>query len=332
MQLASARDLKASMVQDLTAATDVARPQEVGIVAFEATSVDTLSTAATLALGVSPTSKRGDYRLAVRLQRRGAQGAVEAMDMHRRANGEVDLRYVGRIRKRTGFLDRTRPIQPGISVGHVRVTAGTLGTFVQTTDGSVRILSNNHVLADENQGVEGDDIVQPGTIDGGVMPGDRVGSLDRFIDLQTGAAANLVDCALAAIDDGVETVTDRPVGEHEPIGGVVDEDTVIDLVEKWGRTTGHTHGRVTAFELDNVRVGYDIGVVRFDDQLEIEATGAESFSDGGDSGSLIVTEGGRMAAALLFAGSQTGGQGNLGLTYANPIKTVLEALQVQLLS
>ena len=42
MQLASARDLKASMVQDLTAATDVARPQEVGIVAFEATSVDTL--------------------------------------------------------------------------------------------------------------------------------------------------------------------------------------------------------------------------------------------------------------------------------------------------
>jgi hypothetical protein len=105
-------------------------------------------------------------------------------------------------------------------------------------------------------------------------------------------------------------------------------------VAKFGRTTGHTVGTVTAFELDNVRVQYDVGVVRFDGQIEVAGTEDASFSAPGDSGSLVVTattdESGAAAVGLLFAGSQTGGPSGLGLTYVNPIVAVLAALEVEL--
>ena len=65
---------------------------------------------------------------------------------------------------------------------------------------------------------------------------------------------------------------------------------VGDVVHKVGRTTGVRHGRVTAFELDGVTVEYDIGVISFDNQVEIEGGGTRSFSDAGDSGSLIVDD------------------------------------------
>ena len=86
---------------------------------------------------------------------------------------------------------------------------------------------------------------------------------------------------------------------------------------------------MTAFELDGVPVEYDIGVLSFDNQIEIEGSGQRSFSDAGDSGSLIVDDD-MMAAALLFAGGDHGGSNGKGLTYANPIDAVLKALAVKL--
>ena len=96
-----------------------------------------------------------------------------------------------------------------------------------------------------------------------------------------------------------------------------------------GRTTGHTHGRVTAVEVDGVGVQYDEGVVHtFDDQLEIEGlTG--SFSEGGDSGSVIWRSRDRSPLGLLFAGSTTGGTNGGGVTFANPLATVLWALALE---
>jgi hypothetical protein len=81
--------------------------------------------------------------------------------------------------------------------------------------------------------------------------------------------------------------------------------------------------------LDNVVVGYDIGNLRFDDQIEIEGAEAGPFSQGGDSGSLIVNKQGR-AVALLFSGGDQGGSNGRGLTYANPISKVLDHLKVDL--
>lgn len=330
MQLGSVRDLKLELALELIGAR--ARPRVARAMAFEARRMEDIASAPTLALGVAPGAQGGrDFRLAVRLQRRTAAAALHMEDLQARAHGEVDIRYVGRIQKRTWFTDRHRPVQMGISVGHFRVTAGTLGAFVTGRHGAARILSNNHVLADENRGVKGDAVLQPGSFDGGQRTRDRVGGLDRFIRLRP-AGTNTIDAAIATIDDGVGTKIGALRGTRAKVAGVAAESAAFDLVEKWGRTTGHTRGRVTAFELDNVVIGYEMGNLRFDGQIEVEAAGRTPFSEGGDSGSLIMTAGDHLAAALLFAGSQTGGRGNLGLTYANPIGPVLKALKVDLLA
>jgi hypothetical protein len=100
-------------------------------------------------------------------------------------------------------------------------------------------------------------------------------------------------------------------------------------VAKVGRTTGATRGVVIAAELDNVSVGYDAGNAVFDNQIEIQTSGGGPFSQGGDSGSLIV-DSDMQAVGLLFAGSDSGGPNNLGLTYANPVGEVFRALSVSL--
>ena len=96
-----------------------------------------------------------------------------------------------------------------------------------------------------------------------------------------------------------------------------------------GRTTGTTRGKITAFDLDNVVVEYDLGNLRFDNQIEIEGAGTKSFSDGGDSGSLIVNSE-RQGVALLFAGTDEGGKNGKGVTYANPLNAVLSVMEVTL--
>ena len=100
-------------------------------------------------------------------------------------------------------------------------------------------------------------------------------------------------------------------------------------VSKLGRTTAATYGTILATEMDNISIGYDAGDAVFNGQIEIQSSGSGPFSQGGDSGSLIV-DANMQAIGLLFAGSDTGGPNNTGLTYANPIGAVLEALSIQL--
>ena len=242
--------------------------------------------------------------------------------------------YTTRHRKaREGRNPQTgKKIQIGASIGHVDVTAGTIGAFVSSR-GVTCVLSNNHVLANEDLASRGDAIVQPGTFDGGQAPRDRVATLTRWVRLKP-TGVNLVDAAIARVERGIEV---DPTGLRDLVGGrdrvlAGPGDEFIDAgtdVFKVGRTTGARKGRVTAFDLDNVVVGFDIGNIRFDDQIEIEGAGRRAFSDGGDSGSLIV-DSDMQAVALLFAGSESGGSNGLGLTYANPIHEVLSALRVEL--
>jgi hypothetical protein len=77
---------------------------------------------------------------------------------------------------------RFRPTVPcGVSLGHFKITAGTLGAIVtDRVTGEKLILSNNHVLANSNDAQVGDPILQPGAADGGQNPGDVVARLQRF--------------------------------------------------------------------------------------------------------------------------------------------------------
>jgi len=183
------------------------------------------------------------------------------------------------------------------------------------------VLSNNHVLANENHAGIGDVIVQQGTLDGGHRPADAVGRLEKMIRLRT--RGNRVDAALASLDEDLEYY----VNWLETLGDITgvrsDPLDADEPVYKLGRTTGKTRGLVSAIELDNLRVGYDSGDKEFDGQLEIAPVGGRPFSLGGDSGSLVV-DGARRAVGLLFAGN------DVDATYVNPIGAVLSVLGVEL--
>jgi len=252
-------------------------------------------------------------------------------EIHRLARGEVEVRFIGPVRKQAAgyYRGRRRPLVIGCSIGHFEITAGSLGCLVRNARGAPRILSNNHVLADENRAKKGDDILQPGRFDGGRKGRDTVGSLDTFVRVRF-KGRNQVDAAIAGIAKGIEFDA-TTLGGDARLTGVAPDPTAVVEVAKVGRTTALTKGRIVAFEVDNVVVEYDQGPAVFDGQLEIESTGEGPFSDGGDSGSLIYTAGG-LAVGLLFAGSAQGGSNNLGLTYAAPITTVLSALKCELLT
>ena len=326
MRLDSVRELKATLTQSV-----VRRIPTLRLPAPARRVTDVESVSPTVALGVAPApGRRGGFQLAVRVQHRAVEEYVDAI--RRASRREADVRYVGPVvkRQRPPERRRQRPVRIGVSVGHHAITAGTLGCFARRgRSGLLQVLSNNHVLADENRAALGDPILQPGRADGGRAPRDVIASLATFVRLRS-TSANEVDCALAVLHEGVPA-DPTALGEGGRLSGVVEEVTGEDeIVEKIGRTTGHTTGRVTAFELDNVIVGYDAGPLRFDNQIEIEGTADAAFSAGGDSGSLVFTSGAHRALGLVFAGSDQGGTNGQGLTYCNPMTTVLRRLRASL--
>jgi hypothetical protein len=322
----SARELKARLSQRLSEA-----PTAV------ASSVGGATRWSGVALGLAPVGG-GQVHLAIRLIEQ-ADADVVLAGLDEAAREEVDVRVIGPVRplsSPTGYTpdelqQRVRPLRPGLSVSHPDVTAGTLGGFVRRPGSEgLLVLSNNHVLANSDAATEGDPVLQPGVADGGT-PEDRVGTLTAFVRFSADPG-NLVDAAVAALDAGVGAdPADYPGGALLTVVAAPDDVDPDELVEKLGRTTGHTRGRITAVEVDGVGVQYEDGVHTFDDQVEIEGlTGA--FSAGGDSGSVIWRSRDRAPLGLLFAGSTEGGSAGGGVTFANPLATVLRELGVEWVS
>lgn len=231
---------------------------------------------------------------------------------------------------------RIRPAEGGYSVGHFKITAGTIATCVYDIlpGGKVSppahgigippryyILSNNHVLANSNNAALGDPILQPGPFDGGVDPADRIARLSRFIPITFSPSVplaqhnNLVDAAVA---EGAFHDLDREIYWTGYVRGWRQKAnvTVGTIVQKTGRTTNYTTGRITAINA-TVDVGYGGGnVARFKDQIV-----TTNISAGGDSGSLVTTLD-DVAVGLLFAGSSVA-------TILNQIENVRSLLKVE---
>jgi hypothetical protein len=336
MRLASVRALKEEVAVGLVAPA-VANAFALGRAGVAAGTARTrIGPERAVALGVAAGGRKGQYRLAVRIQRHELRPETEG-GLHERLSrlcrGELDVRYVGRLFKQaepdTPWQQRRhRPLRIGSSVGHAAITAGTLGSFaVHRATGATVILSANHVLANENRAKPGQAILQPGRYDGGRSPRDRIGALLQFVPLQR--QANRLDAAIATVAATIKADV-RMIEGLGTIAGVAEEPLEPgDMVAKFGRTTALTRGRVTAVELDAVVITYETGNLSFDHQIEIEGDAGAPFSRGGDSGALVVDSQLR-AAALLFAGGDQGGSQGQGLTYASPIGPVYEALDLAL--
>jgi hypothetical protein len=267
----------------------------------------------------------------------------------------VDVEATGIIYAQQDPTGKFRPAPGGVSVGHYLITAGTLGCWVKKNN-KYHILSNNHVLANSNDASIGDAILQPGPYDGGNNPADQLATLSEFIAIEfeggggggspcpiangiasvlngiAGAvgsntrltavqaaprrqqAANLVDAAIA-----------EPLNQNDVRNEILNIGTVTEIAEaslgmslkKMGRTTGFTTGSVLQVDVTS-SVSYGTGKTAvFEDQLM-----AGAMSQGGDSGSAVVSADNKLVG-LLFAGSTS-------TTIINRIQNVFSALNITL--
>jgi len=216
-----------------------------------------------------------------------------------------------------------RPTKCGISIGHFSISAGTLGCLCATSKEDELILSNNHVLAASNSANKGDDILQPGVADSGNRDRDKLGELYDFKPIDFSGGDNKVDAALARPTVSVDPVigTGR-IPEIGRVKGFACNAGRGTAVQKFGRTTGHTKGRIDAVNATFTINFREAGNPVFTGLYVVKPSMPHpTFSQGGDSGSLIVDNSNR-AIALLFAGSTAH-------TLAIPICTVMEILGIE---
>jgi hypothetical protein len=265
---------------------------------------------------------------------------------------KTDVVEVGLLRALQARTDRWRPAPGGVSVGHYQISAGTFGAVVRDRISGARlILSNNHVLANSNDALPGDPILQPGGADGGQVEEDIIAQLERFCPIRFNEApstCNLAEAAAGAgnalarllgskhrlhafqVDPDASNLADAATARPEADDLILDEILEIGTVSgtapavlgmavrKSGRTTGLTTGEITVLDA-TVTVNYGLGrSARFEDQIV-----TTPMSQGGDSGSLLVAGEAATAVGLLFAGSDSA-------TIHNPIQAVLDCLEVEL--
>ena len=239
-------------------------------------------------------------------------------------------------------------IPAGISLSHVAVTAGTFGCLVRRGN-DIFILSNNHVLANVNNAKVGDAIIQPGRYDGG-RPEDKVAELAEFVPLDFGGDSaksgffiniekllnklagffgsehRVMAYRTSPGENRIDAALARPLDSSHFIGEILKiglptgtaAATLGGAVQKTGRTTGFTQGRIAQIDV-TISVDYNGRTATFTEQLI-----ASGMSGGGDSGSVVLDEQ-RNVVGLLFAGSPRA-------TLINPIQTVLNTLNVEIIT
>jgi hypothetical protein len=262
----------------------------------------------------------GEEALLVFVEKKISKDKLKPGDMIPKSVGGVQTDVVGRSDKlkALGVLtSKQRPIPGGYSCGHARITAGTIGGWFIDKDGELVGLSNNHVLANENNAKSSGDwtwigrgrrrkriksagspIVQPGPYDDRWWRRNKnkVGNLKDFVKLVR--QDNLQDSAVFKPDSVV--LADSEMFRVGQLNGFRDNLQIGEQVQKVGRTTGYTTGKVIALDgVVNVQYGRKLGVIEFEDQII-----TDFMSEGGDSGSLLLDMNNNVVG-LLYAGSST---------------------------
>ncbi len=202
---------------------------------------------------------------------------------------------------------RMRPAQGGFSCGHYLTGVGTIATCCYDLDPfpsmpqRYYILSTNSAIASLNDARAGDPILQPVLGDGGMYPSDMIARLTRYVTIEFSTdcsqPVNYVDAAIA---EGNLQDLNRKIYWGGHVKDLYTTPSVNDIVQKSGRTTGFTTGRVTTINT-TLDMNYSNGrKARFEKQ--IIATGMSN--EPGDSGSLVLNLD-EHAVGLISGGSST---------------------------
>ncbi len=236
---------------------------------------------------------------------------------------------------------RYRPVPGGCSIGpEATVSAGTLGGFAcDDTDSTIVQLTNNHVISGLDTLPALRRIVQPGRLDGGVLPGDVIGALKRHVVVNTVPNVAGANPPVSVVDAAIGTITVARTDEVRQLG----VPAIYELqapalgmnVQKRGRTTRlTTNGTVTSINVTTlITYRNQTRLGRVQNSFIITSTNGANFSAAGDSGSLVFNQargelnGTFPVVGLLFAG----GTNNAGtpITIANDINAVFGALDLE---
>jgi hypothetical protein len=251
--------------------------------------------AGTLALRVYVTKKAPKGRLPRRHQ---VPSTIDGM--------LTDVIPVGRLRH------HDHPISLEASISRLDGDPGTLGCVVFLAgDGGSYLLSAAHVLAPDGESKVGDVIVTAAQSRGGSQP---IATLADFEPLRFDGTGNQMDAAIARLVRKTDVVLNIPmIGllQPEPMGPIL-----YQSVRKFGATSGHTLGIVTDVSADvELRpIGQDPMLYR----SAIHVAGCERpFSQGGDSGSVVVDALSNRPVGILF-----GGDGGYR-TFVTPMERIL---------
>jgi hypothetical protein len=207
----------------------------------------------------------------------------------------------------------------GQSVGTNSGNIGTLGCLL--TDGNAQfLLSNNHVLANVNQGSPGDPIYMPSR---GQIPGaPSIALLQDFSPIALDGSINRFDAAIAKLSPGI--VIDPAIANVGTIAlAVAPPDQVA--VTKGGAASAQTTGVIDGINED-IQVMYNndpAQTAHYTGQMAIVGDGVP-FSKEGDSGSLVVTTPALQPIGLLIGGSIDQSDVAQPHSFASPIQLILD--------
>jgi len=207
------------------------------------------------------------------------------------------------------YTKSIRPIPAGYSIGPPAWsrTAGLIVINYPAAD-QLYVLSNNHVLNNDNT-KSYSETLQPGGADDGESDIDRIGRLDRFVELRRDSD-NYLDAATAIPLDN-ELLDPRYGKRRWVLPGHYAQYRVGWKMVKAGRTTGDVgedhDARVDSVHTDTY-VDYDtyggLGTIAFKGLSIIKSF--RQISLPGDSGSVFLRKDDRYACAMNFAGSPNG--------------------------
>lgn len=203
--------------------------------------------------------------------------------------------------------------------------SGTLGCFVELSNGRIGILSSYHVLGKGGQ--EGDRIAlkegesETITTIGQLYAFTKLRSLTDAKQSENDPISNSIDAAVATLNAGV-TIFPGLVNKKAryDIKGA-GKASIGDAVFKVGAGTGLTRGEVT--QIDSIVFLHVEGKrYRFDNCIMIQPEGEDAFSGKGDSGAAVLNNAGEVYGLVFASGKNT--------TVICPIDEVLKQLDCKL--
>lgn len=224
---------------------------------------------------------------------------------------------------KTLLADKIRPMIQGYSIGPNNISlGGTSGCVVENVneeDRKLYVLSNNHVIANNNALEIGHEIVSPSYLDDTQHAADNiVAKLSKYEPIIFSQPpiiiANQVDCAIAEITD--LNLVSSYIYWINKVKGIKTAELGLK-VQKSGRTTGYTTGTITSLNV-TISVQYGDKTAYFKNQIA-----TTKMSNEGDSGSLVLDMN-KNAVGLLFSNTDD-------ISYLNPIDSVLSTLNIKFL-